>query len=125
MGNKNRFLKVMTAMGVAVTIMFVMPITAQTQTWYCGAYDNPGGVSSVTATLVDGTLTISGIGNMSNNYFIDNIPWIDQRTSITKIVIGNSVTSIGGYAFYNCSGLTSVTIGNSVTSIGGYAFYNC
>ena len=39
--------------------------------------------------------------------------------------IGNSVTSIGDYAFYKCSGLTSVTIGNSVTSIGGYAFYGC
>ena len=34
-----------------------------------------------------------------------------------------SVTSIGGYAFSDCSGLTSVTIGNSVTSIGDYAFY--
>ena len=34
-----------------------------------------------------------------------------------------SVTSIGDYAFCNCSGLTSVTIGNGVTSIGYYAFY--
>ena len=36
-----------------------------------------------------------------------------------------SVTSIGEYAFYKCSGLTSVTIPNSVTSIGDYAFYEC
>ena len=36
-----------------------------------------------------------------------------------------SVTSIGNYAFYDCSGLTSVTLGNSVTSIGDCAFYNC
>ena len=36
-----------------------------------------------------------------------------------------SVTSIGSYAFQNCSGLTSVTIPNSVTSIGDYAFQNC
>ena len=34
-----------------------------------------------------------------------------------------SVTSIGGFAFENCSGLTSITIGSGVTSIGGYAFY--
>ena len=36
-----------------------------------------------------------------------------------------SVTIIGSYAFSGCSGLTSVTIGNSVTSIGMVAFYNC
>ena len=40
-------------------------------------------------------------------------------------VIPNSVTSIGNYAFYKCSGLTSITIPNSVTSIGDYAFSDC
>ena len=33
-----------------------------------------------------------------------------------------TVTSIGANAFSGCDGLTSITIGNSVTSIGGYAF---
>ena len=32
------------------------------------------------------------------------------------------MTSIGDGAFWGCSSLTSVTIGNSVTSIGGWAF---
>ena len=36
-----------------------------------------------------------------------------------------TVTSIGAYAFQECSGLTSVTIPNSVTSIGYEAFYKC
>ena len=44
---------------------------------------------------------------------------------ITSVTIGNSVTSIGFNAFYNCSSLTSVTIGESVTNIYPYAFYNC
>ncbi|MBR0543122.1 MAG: leucine-rich repeat domain-containing protein, partial [Bacteroidaceae bacterium] len=39
--------------------------------------------------------------------------------------IPNSVTSIGNYAFFGCTGLTSVTIPNSVTSIGNYAFFGC
>ncbi|MDD2961885.1 MAG: leucine-rich repeat domain-containing protein [Muribaculaceae bacterium] len=44
---------------------------------------------------------------------------------MASVAIPNSVTSIGDYAFYGCSGLTSVTIPNSVTSIGDYAFYGC
>lgn len=43
---------------------------------------------------------------------------------MTSVTIPNSVTSIEGGAFYDCSGLTNVTIPNSVTSIGGYAFNN-
>ena len=46
-------------------------------------------------------------------------------TGCKNTIIPNSVKSIGGGAFYNCSGLTGITIPNSVTSIGGYAFYNC
>ena len=46
-------------------------------------------------------------------------------SSLTSVTIPNSVTSIGQYTFSGCSGLTSVTIGNSVTSIGNYAFEYC
>ncbi|MBQ0103499.1 MAG: leucine-rich repeat protein [Prevotellaceae bacterium] len=46
-------------------------------------------------------------------------------SSLPSVAIPNSVTSIGGSAFYNCSRLTSVTIPNSVTSIGDYTFENC
>ena len=45
--------------------------------------------------------------------------------SITNLVIPNGVTSIGSYAFRDCTSLTSATIGNGVTSIGINAFYNC
>ena len=61
----------------------------------------------------------------------DNCNAIIETSSNTLIagcktsIIPNSVTSIGGGAFYYCTGLTSITIGNSVTSIGGSAFYGC
>ena len=48
-----------------------------------------------------------------------------QCTGLTSITIPNSVTSIGNYAFQNCTDLTSVKIGNSVGRIGSYAFGNC
>ena len=49
----------------------------------------------------------------------------DGCSGLTSVTIGNGVTSIGYYAFYNCSGLTSITIPNSVTSIDSYAFGGC
>ena len=44
---------------------------------------------------------------------------------MTSIVIPDSVTSIGDYAFAYCSGLTSIMIPDSVTSIENYAFSHC
>ena len=41
------------------------------------------------------------------------------------MVIGNSVTTIGGSAFSGCNGLTGVVIPNSVITIGGDAFEYC
>ena len=46
-------------------------------------------------------------------------------SGLISITIPNSVTTIGGGAFQGCSGLISITIPNSVTSIGGGAFYLC
>ena len=49
----------------------------------------------------------------------------NQLQTVSSIMIPDSVTSIGDYAFYFCTSLTSVTIPGSVTSIGKYAFANC
>ena len=46
-------------------------------------------------------------------------------SGLTSVTIPNSVTSIGNSAFSRCNSLTSVTIPNSVTSIGNYAFQGC
>ncbi len=48
-----------------------------------------------------------------------------KDATITSIVIPDCVTSIGKYAFDDCSSLESITIPNSVTSIGSSAFYSC
>jgi hypothetical protein len=43
----------------------------------------------------------------------------------TTFTIPNSVTSIGDWAFEDCTKLTSITIPNGVTSIGWDAFSSC
>ena len=44
---------------------------------------------------------------------------------ITSVVIPDSVTEIGAYAFSGCTGLTSINIPDSVTDIGDFAFSRC
>ena len=46
-------------------------------------------------------------------------------SSLKSVTIPNSVTSIREAAFCGCSSLTSVTVPNSVTNIGDWAFKDC
>lgn len=46
-------------------------------------------------------------------------------SGLANVVIGNSVTNIGSSAFYDCSGLTNAIIGNNLTSMGSYVFAYC
>jgi hypothetical protein len=68
-------------------------------------------------------------GNMyyrceGNNVLIRNFDnGLIQGTNNSEIP--NSVTSIGNYSFWGCTGLTSIIIPNSVTSIGVGAFWYC
>lgn len=95
---------------------------AQTASGTCG---NSG--SNLTWTLYsDGALYIAGSGYMSNyKYSSSPAPWYSHSSSITSVVIGLGVTSIGNDAFRGCASLASVTIPDSVISVGTSAFYGC
>ena len=102
----------------------------------------------------DGTLTISGEGEMDgddNPYHLGGwmSPWYNYRTQIFTVVVEEGVTAIGGeafhafydnikkvtlpdslevindYAFHGCNGLKDITIPDGVTDIGEMAFGHC
>ena len=71
-----------------------------------------------------GTLTILGTGRM-DSYSPGDAPWYSQRTKIRKITISEGVTSIGEYAFEECTNVTSISIPSSVTELNEYCFSAC
>ena len=87
------------------------------------AFDGCTGLTSIYYTGdVASWCGISGLGNLMSS---SRILYIGGNKVEGELIIPDSVTSIGDYAFSGCAGLTSVTIPDSVTSIGDGAFYNC
>ena len=58
------------------------------------------------------------VTSINENTFLDN-------RKLTRVVIGNNITTIGKYAFECCYNLEKVVVGNSVKEIGSSAFYSC
>ena len=63
----------------------------------------------------DGTLTISGEGEIEINWY--NPPWFGYNDSILKIVIEEGITFIPGTAFYEANNCTDVYVPESVEII--------
>lgn len=141
---------------LALTLCMLAALTAEifaadiVDSGYCGG---EGDGKNLTWTLdSEGVLTISGLGKMKD-YENDNknrAPWYSSRKSLKKLVLKSGITSIGDYAFFDCSNLTgdlkipsnvhsigenafgycsgfngSLTIENGVVEIKKYAFYHC
>jgi len=83
------------------------------------SYTGTGGTYAPVSTLYPAN-------EMPQFSFCDNYTTYTSKTTLKTIVLPNSLTSIGMYSFYGCTGLTGlITIPSSVVSIGGAAFYNC
>ena len=80
-----------------------------------------------TSAITNGEINLTNLVSVEIGDCVTSIgDWaFKECTSLTSVTIPNSVTSIGGLAFHTCTSLTSVTIPNSVTSIGGLAFHTC
>ena len=90
-----------------------------------GLIEQENGVSYVDNWAVDFDNTVTFVELCADTVGIADKAFISDSSQLKGIMIPDSVTSIGNYAFYNCSSLTSIEIPDSVMSIGNYVFYNC
>ena len=73
----------------------------------------------------EGTLTITGTGPIVGFGDDSSEAWHAHELDIRKVIISDGVTSIGHYAFADCSYLVNVSISQTATSIGIAAFSKC
>lgn len=73
----------------------------------------------------DGTLRIIGNGAMADWEDENSVPWSEVKDKILKIVIDDSVTTIGSFAFYNCTQATDVQMPENLEYVGSFSFFNC
>ena len=98
-------------------------------------YDNSVKSIEVDGELLDSVVTtyqFDSIGEHMIKYEFNDpttvgnsAPLFYNLTTVKRVIIPNTFTTIGSNAFNGCSNLTSVTIGSGITTIGQSAFYNC
>jgi hypothetical protein len=101
-------------------VRMVVPVSPS-----CFTYTTNNSAITITGyTCSDAAVTIPGAINDLPVTSIGGYAFTNC-TTITSVAIPDSVISIGDETFYECDDLTSVTIGTNVTSIGDYAFWGC
>lgn len=119
---------------VSMLLVLTLSLSLLTVAVFAGSFDsglgdwdstNPCG-DNLVWSLADGVLTISGTGAMTDwTTSAQSVPWSGSADEITKIVVCDGVTTIGGRAFQNMSALTSVILPETLSSVGAYAFADC
>ena len=97
---------------------------------YTGSASNVT-IPSTVSTAVIGTDTVFVVGS---DYTVTSIAdgadsasgAFANKATLRMVTLPSTLTGIGNYAFYNCSGLTgSLGLPSGLTYIGSHAFYNC
>ena len=108
-------------LGVGLAMLLVSPIATHAEFTFLtnnGAltitgYTGPGG-----DVLIPDTVYGLPVTSIADSAF-------QSTTSITNIVVPNTVSNIGNFAFYQCANLTGAVIPDSVISVGEWAFGYC
>ncbi|MHC1682971.1 MAG: leucine-rich repeat protein [Clostridiaceae bacterium] len=128
---KTKKLKIKSLIVVLISLFLslnVVPVAATTTTgtdangftWQSDdgvTYSVTGYNGSNTSITIPSSIDGHTVTSIGSNAFKDK--------PLTSVTIPNTVTSIGGFAFYYCSSLVSISIPDSVTSIGDSAFAYC
>ena len=99
---------------MALTYSYNVP----TNSYYVLYNSCTAGAVVIPSTYNDGVNGVKPVGGINDGAF-------SGCTSITSIVIPNSVTYLGDAAFDGCTNLSSVTIGTGVTGFYYLLFQNC
>lgn len=115
---KKRFLSVLLCLCMAVGILPVSAFAEEATIVASGKFGAQG--DNLTWSLdSEGTLTISGAGEMG-----DSRPWSPfngatyPSADIKTVMIGNDITTVGDSIFFDCRNLQSVTLPDGLLSIG-------
>ena len=73
----------------------------------------------------DGTMELSGSGQVGEFSTQDDVPWKTHREKITSVKVIGEIQLINRYAFAQCTNLTNVTIAAPVSQINAQAFAAC
>lgn len=133
--NKSREIRTKTGVGAVSAVLSVLLCLLMLCLVSCQREETEQSLSFTSNG--DGTCTVSGIGSVTASEIVipEVSPEGDMVTAIgnyafmmaevEKVVIPETVTSIGIAAFYDCADLKAVEIPDSVRTIGYNAFYCC
>ena len=116
-----RFRTACAARLLALLLLLALPAVGQAQfniitnngTITITGYTGSNGMVMIPGAIAG--LPVTSIGDWAFYY----------ATSVTNVLIPDSVTNIGDGAFFDCQLLTNVTVGRSVTSMGDWTFAFC
>ena len=77
--------------------------------------------------LIEGTGPMEDYTWKHSGEYYSSSPWgsLSIRDSVKRVEIRDGITTVGHYAFNRCSSITSVILGNTLTEIKGESFWGC
>ena len=110
------------ALFCVIMVLFVIMFAMAAADNEVFAADSGSCGDNVEWSFYQGTLTISGTGDMYD--YPSSRPW-PVNITIRNLIVEDGVTSIGKHCFASYDKLETVVLADSVESIGDMAFYRC